>query len=112
MTQCRIVERGAVERDLVGAGVERRLGVLLGPDAAADGERNEELGRDAADGLGERAAVLDRRGDVEDHQLVDPFDVVASRQRRRIAGRREILELHALDDAAVADVEAGDDPFG
>ena len=42
--------------------------------------------------VGQRAALLDRRGDVEDDELVDPFGVVAARQRRRIAGGREALE--------------------
>ena len=56
--------------------------------------------------------LLDRRGDVEDDELVDPFGVVAPRQRGGIAGVGEILELHALDDAAVANVEAGDQALG
>ena len=56
-----------------------------------------------------RLAALERRGDVEDHDLVDALDVVAPRQRRRIAGVAQALEVHALDDLAVAHVEAGDD---
>ena len=53
-----------------------------------------------------------RRGDVEDDQLVDALGVVAPRERGRLAGVRESFELHALDDAAVADVEAGDQALG
>ena len=56
--------------------------------------------------------ALERRRDVEDHQLVDPFGVVAPRELRRIAGRAQPLEVDALDDLSVADVEAGDDAFG
>ena len=56
-------------------------------------------------------AALDRRGDVEDHDLVDALDVVAPRQRGGIAGIAQPFEVHALDDLAVANVEAGDDPL-
>ena len=57
----------------------------------------------------ERAALLDRRRDVEDHDLVDPLDVVARRQLRGIAGAAQPFEVDALDDRPVAHVEAGDD---
>ena len=60
----------------------------------------------------QRLPLLERRGDVEDDELVDAFDVVAPRQRRRIAGMAETLEVDALDDLAVADVETGDDALG
>ena len=49
------------------------------------------------------------RGDVEDHQLVRPLGLVAHRALDRIAGVADVREADALDDAAVADVEAGDD---
>ena len=105
-------ERRGVQAHLVGAGLDGGRGVGLGADAAADGERNEQLARDAADRVGQRAPPLERRRDVEDDELVDAFGVVAARQLRRIAGRAEPLEVHALDDLAVADVEARDDPLG
>ena len=79
------------------------------PPPTASG--NEELARDGADGVGQRPALLERRGDVEDDELVDAFEVVAPRQLRRIAGRSQPLEVDALDDLTVADVEAGDDAF-
>ena len=104
-------QRGAVQADLVGAGVHDGRGVGLGPDAAADGERNEELRRDGADRLEQRAPAFERGGDVEQDELVDAFDVVAPRQRGRVAGARQSFELHALDDRAVANIQAGDDAF-
>ena len=96
MSSVGIGERRAVHADLVGAGVDRRRGVRLGPDAAADGQRNEQLGRHRADRGLERAASFDRRGDVEDDHLVDPFGVVAPRERRRIARVREASKLTPL----------------
>ena len=56
--------------------------------------------------------ALERGGDVEDDELVDALAVVAARELGRIAGAPQPLEVDALDDLAVADVEAGDDAFG
>ena len=53
-----------------------------------------------------------RRGDVEEHELVGALGVVAGGQLDRVAGVAQVDEVHALDDAAVVDVEAGDDPGG
>ena len=80
-------ERRGVQADLVGAGLDGRRRVGFRPDAAADGERDEQLARDGANRVGQRAALLERRGDVEDDELVDAFAVVAPRQLGRIAGR-------------------------
>ena len=63
------------------------------------------------DRLRQRPPRLERRGDVQDDDLVDALDVVARRQLGRIASRAQPLELHALDDLSVADVETRDDPL-
>ena len=60
----------------------------------------------------EGEAVFDRRRDVEHDEFVDAFVVVAGGQRRRVAGVAEPLEVDALHDAAVANVEAGDEAPG
>src|SRR5256885_2103318 len=44
--------------------------------------------------------------------FVDPLGVVAARELGGIARGAEPLEVHALDDLSVADVEARDDAFG
>src|SRR5438270_751206 len=77
--------------------------------AAADGERDEERLGDAMDGVERGAFSRIGRGDVEDHQLVRPLGLVAHRALDRIAGVADVREADPLDDAAVADVEAGDD---
>src|SRR5437879_3373789 len=81
----------------------------IGPNAAAHRQRNEQLARDGVNRIREGAPALERRRDVEDHQLVDAFLVVAARQLRGIAGGAESLELHAFDDVPIANIEAGDD---
>ena len=55
-------------------------------------------------------AVVGRRGDVEEHQLVGALGVVAGGQLDRIAGVAQVDEVDALDDAAAGDVEARDHP--
>ena len=110
--QRRIGERRRVQADLVRARIDRGRRVVFRTDAAADRQRNEQLPRHPADRVGQRAPTLEGRGDVEDHQLVDPFAVVAPREIGGIAGRAQPFEVDPLDDLPVADIEAGDDAFG
>ena len=102
-------DRGGVDRDLVGAGVEHRLRVLDRADAAADRERDEHLVGGAARQLDDRVALLVRRGDVEEDELVGALGVVVRGQLDRVAGVADVDEVRALDDAAGVDVQAGDD---
>src|SRR4029077_11189530 len=59
----------------------------------------------------EDGAVVRRRRDVEEDDLVRPLAVVKGRQFRGVAGIAQVLEANALDDAAVIDVEARDYAF-
>ena len=51
---------------------------------------------------------LERRGDVEEHELVRAGVGVRAAELDRVADVAEPDEVHALDDAAARDVEAGD----
>jgi len=64
-----------VQADLVGAGLDGRRRVGFGSDAAADSQRDEQLAGHGPNGVGQRAACFQRRGDVEDHELVDALGV-------------------------------------
>ena len=101
-----------VHADLVGPGPQQPASVLHGADAAADGERDEHLLGGAARDVDHRVAAVGRRGDVEEHQLVGAFGVVAGGQLDRVAGVAQADEVHALHDAALGHVEAGDHPGG
>ena len=108
----RVLERRRVEAHLVGAGFDRRVGILLGSDAATDSQRQEDLPGHRADRARHGLALLERGGDVENHHLVDAFHVVAAGQLARVAGVAQSLELHAFHHLPVAHVEAGDDALG
>ena len=90
----------------------RRRASSTRADAAADRERDEHLLGHAGGHLDGGVAGVGRRGDVEEHELVGALGVVAGRQLDRVAGVDEVDEVHALDDAAVVDVEARDDAGG
>ena len=62
----------------------------------------------ALDELEGRTAPVDRRGDVQEDELVGADVGVALGELDRIADVAQRLEAHALDDAAARDVEARD----
>ena len=98
-----------VDRHLVGAGEQQRADILDGAHAAADGDRHEALLGGAAHDIEDGGAVLVARGDVEEAELVGPGRVIGLRRLDRIAGVDQVDELHALDDAPVLHVEAGNE---
>ena len=106
------VHGGGVDRDLVGAGLEQGAGVLDRADAAADRERNAQARAHALHRLNLVAAALGRGRDVQDHDLVRALVLVQNGALGRIAGIAQPLEADALDHAAVADVQAGNDARG
>ena len=106
--QLRARDRGAVDRDLVGAGVEHRLRVGDRADAAADRERHEHVVGGAPRELDDRVALLVGRRDVEEDELVGAAAVVERRQLDRVAGVADVDEARALDDAPGVDVQARD----
>jgi hypothetical protein len=99
-----------VDADLVGArrrAVGRRRRHCALP---ADGQRDEDLLGGAAHDVVGRRAVVHRRGHVEEGQLVGALSEIEGGEFDGITHVAEVLEVHALDDAAGGHVEAGDDP--
>ena len=89
-----------------------RMHVVDRADPAADGEGNEHVAGDVADGVEIDAATLRARGDVVEDDLVDLVVVEAGRQ---LLGRRDVdvvLEPLCLGDAARDHVEARDEALG
>ena len=105
-------DRRGVDRDLVGAGAEQAAGVVdvrMPPPTVNGMNTSSAVRRDDVD---HRVALVGRRGDVEEDELVGALGVVARRELDRIAGVAQVDEVDALDDAAPVDVEARDDPHG
>ena len=57
-------------------------------------------------------AALVAGRDVEEHQLVGPFLLVAGGHLDRVAGVAQVQEVGPLDHAAAVDIEAGNDALG
>ena len=89
--------------------VEDALRVGDRANAAADGERDEDLVADAPRQVDDGLALGARRGDVEEDELVSALAVVVGGQLDRVAGVAQLHELDALDHAALVDVQARDD---
>ncbi len=104
-----VVHRRGVDRHLVGAGQHQRAHVLDGAYTAADRHRHEALLRRARHHVEQDGALLVAGGDVEEAELVGAGRVIGARRLHRVAGVGQVDEAHALDDAAVLDVEAGND---
>ncbi len=107
--EVRVVHGGGVDRDLVGAAQQELADILDVAHAAADRDRHEALLGSAGDDVEDGVAVVGAGGDVEEAELIGARRVIGDGGFDGIAGIDEIDELHALDDAAVLDVEAGDD---
>src|SRR6266511_4085103 len=76
---------------------------------AADRKRNEDLVAGVLDEVDHATPGLGTCGDVVEHELVDELRVVLSRQLERVAHVYVALELDALRDFTVVNVEAGHD---
>ena len=101
-----------VDADLLGAGLEHLEHVVDRADAAADGERDEDVLGDPAHGLEVDLALLRAGHDVVEDDLVD---LVVVETTAEVGGRRDVdvvLELLRLRDPAVDHVEAGDESLG
>ena len=108
-TKRAVGDGGRIDRGLVGAGEQQVADVVERAHAAADRQRHEADFGGAAHDVDQRAAVLVAGGDVEEAQFVGAGLVVGDGAFDRIAGVAQVDEIDALDDAAVLDVEAGDD---
>ena len=90
------------------------LQVVVGNGAhpAPHGERHEAVLGRALHHVEQDAAVLVAGGDVQKAKLVGAGGVVDLGLLHRVAGIAQVDEVHALHDAAVLHVQAGDDAHG
>ena len=107
-----IVHRRRVQRHLVGAGAQHPPHVFDVANSPADGEGNEHLLGDALDNVHHRVAVVGRGGDVEEHELVGTFGVIARRELDGVPRVADLDESHTLHHATGVDIEARDHSDG
>ena len=89
--------------------MQHRAGVVDAADAAGNAEGDIDHARHALDPAAVDAAALRAGGDVVEHQFVGALVAVAQREFDDVADVDVVAEAHALDHAAVAHVQAGDD---
>src|SRR5690606_33243000 len=95
---------------LVRTGAQQPVHIVDAADAAADGERDEDLLGCPGHHAVRRRAVLCGGRDVKEHQLVRTLGVVGPGQLDGIAGGPQPGEPNPLDDPAGVDVQAWDHP--
>ena len=100
---------GGVEADLVGPRKQQVPHILDRAHAAADGQRHEALLGRAGGQIIHGVAILMGRLDVEETQLIRACCIIGARLFHRVARIDEVDEIHALDHAAIGDIETGDD---
>ena len=104
-----IFHRRRHDRHLVGAGQQQPADILDTAHAAAHGERHEAGFGRPRHHVEKDIAALVTRGDIEEAELVRAGPVVDGGLLHRISGIAQVDEVDALDDAAILDVEAGND---
>ena len=104
-----VADGGGVDGDLRRPGGQQVLDVGHAPDPAADGQRQVRLRHRPADSVQQGLALLDRGGDVQQHQFVGAGLAVGGGRLGRVAHLLEVHEMHALDQAAALDVQARND---
>src|SRR5690242_12857059 len=98
-----------IDRHLVRPARQQPANVIDGAYPAADGERHEAGLRRARDHVVNRVAVFVARRDIEKAEFVGAGRIIGNRRFHRIAGVAQVDEIHALDHAAILDVETGND---
>lgn len=97
-----------VHRHLVGAGGDHLADVGHAAEAAAHAIGQMQLGRGVARELHRGGAIVAGGGDVQEDDLVGLLLVVGAGQLDGVARIAQPHEVHALHDAAVLYVQAGD----
>jgi hypothetical protein len=110
--ELRVFAGRRVNRDLVAPRIEQAADVVGRADAAADGQRHEHLLGSAADHVEHDLAPFVAGGNVQKHQLVGPFCLIAGSHFNWIARVTQMHEVGSLYDTAPIDVEAGNHTLG
>ena len=103
---------GGVDAHLVCAKAQQAPRVLERTDAAAHGQRYENLLRSTRDDIQHRLAPLGGGRYVVEHDLVSTLGVVTGCELHGVAGVAEPREAHPFDHTTSVDVQARDNSHG
>jgi len=101
---------GRVEAHFVCTRKEQRADIVNGPHTTANGEWHETLLCRAGGQVIHRASVFVGGVDVQKAQLIRASLIIGTSGFDRVARIDQIDKVHPLDDAALGDVETGNDP--
>ena len=101
--------RGTVDRDLVCTGQQQGARILGAAHAAAHGQRHEAHFCGAPHDVDDCAAPLMACTDIQKAQLVRTGRIISLGLLHRIPRIAQVDKVHALDHAAIGDVETGND---
>ena len=109
--QVRILNGGGINGDFFGTASQELVDLVNCLDAAAYGERDEDVFGDFFDELDDCFARANGGGDVEEDQLIGAFITVSCAELDGVAGIAEIQEMDAFDNTVVFNIETRDDSF-
>ncbi len=99
------VRNGAgIDADLIRAAFQDPVEVVQGPDAAADRQRDEDLGSGPPEDIRKQAPALGGSGDIVENQLVRAGIVIETGHLHWVGHIPEALEVGALDHPAILHV--------
>ena len=107
----RIGNRGRVEADLVGTGIEQAAHIFHRAHTAAHRQGDEHLRSHGLDDVQDQVAPIAGSGDVQKGQFVGALFVVARRDFHRVSGIAQFHKVDTLDDPPACDVQAGNNSF-
>jgi len=107
-----VFDSGGVDSTLVGTSVENGFHVIDGADASAYGEGDKALFGGASDNVVHGVTAVRGGGDVEEDDFVSFLFVIGDGGFDRVTCVTEIDEVGSFNDAAIGDVETGDDSLG
>ena len=110
--QARIADGAGVHADLVGTAFQHPVKIVQRVDAAADGQRNEDLACDLTQNIGEESAPLNTGRNIVKNKLVCTGSVVVPRHLDRVGHILQPGKVDTLDNTPVFYIQTRNNAFG
>ncbi|MCG3768762.1 MAG: hypothetical protein JW394_0882 [Nitrospira sp.] len=106
------LNRRRIDAHLIGSRVQESPDVLKRPHAPSNGQRHKHPCRCLLDHIQNGLAIFMGGCDVQETELIGSFAVIGRGHFDRVSRITQIHKAHALHDAAVFDIETGNNTFG